>query len=137
MGIDWTQFQDNQRVRLTFEGTWLTNGAESAFRPDGASRHVAIFLPGWIEFATAAELNSDEPAEDVIQVTDYTGPQDPYDDDAVTWGRVRKAGEFGPHSEWKGYKNGGKIYLEWPELVRRWGPLTPTMWDDHADEIGD
>lgn len=25
---------------------------------------------------------------------------------------------------WKGYKNGGSVYLEWEELERRWGPIT-------------
>gem|GEM_PF-5460742 len=26
--------------------------------------------------------------------------------------------------EWKGYKDGGKVYLDWAELTRRWGPVT-------------
>lgn len=25
--------------------------------------------------------------------------------------------------EWKGYDRGGKIYLSWAELVRRYGPI--------------
>lgn len=30
-------------------------------------------------------------------------------------------------SEWKGYKGGFKAYLDWPELVRRWGPVTEVV----------
>lgn len=26
--------------------------------------------------------------------------------------------------EWKGYDRGGKVYLSWAELVRRYGPIT-------------
>lgn len=68
------------------------------------------------------EWEQHEPDDDVIGVDDHTAPDN--EQDGYTWGRVHKAGEGGPHSEWKGYKNGGKVYLDWPELVRRWGPLT-------------
>lgn len=37
-----------------------------------------------------------------------------------SWGRTF-------HGEWKGYKDGGKIYLDWAELVRRWGPVTEVI----------
>lgn len=33
-----------------------------------------------------------------------------------SWGRTYDG-------EWKGYKDGGKVYLDWAELVRRWGPV--------------
>ncbi len=97
------------------------------------ARDLAV-RSGIFEGATPATLRAQErleweqpePDDDVIGVTDYTGPvQD--GDDSVTWGRVHRAGEGGEHSEWKGYKDGNKVYLDWPELVRRWGPITPTM----------
>lgn len=28
-----------------------------------------------------------------------------------------------PGMRWKGYKDGGKVYVSWDELTRRWGPL--------------
>jgi len=60
MSVDWSQFRNKDRVRLVFEGEWRT-ADESAtitggFRPDGASPHCWIFLPGWIELATSADL---------------------------------------------------------------------------------
>lgn len=36
------------------------------------------------------------------------------------WGRTYQG-------EWKGYKDGGKVYLDWAELVRRWGPVTEKL----------
>ncbi len=39
-----------------------------------------------------------------------------WDRDSSRWGRT-------VNGEWKGYKNGGKAYLDWAELVRRWGPV--------------
>jgi hypothetical protein len=42
---------------------------------------------------------------------------DPDGDDSPRWGRTVRDGD------WKGYKNGGKVYLSWAELVRRWGPV--------------
>lgn len=38
------------------------------------------------------------------------------DDDSAHWGRTTDG-------SWKGYKNGGKTYLDWADLVRRWGPV--------------
>ena len=59
------------------------------------------------------------PPEDVTCVADHTAEGRAQDDkDGWTWGRV-----IGDQDEWKGYKNGGKIYLDWAELVRRWGPV--------------
>lgn len=50
-----------------------------------------------------------------------TGVHDGTDGDcdgcSPSWGRTYQ-------SQWKGYKDGGKVYLEWAELVRRWGPVT-------------
>lgn len=65
------------------------------------------------------DIGDPEPGEDVLGVLDYTADEyDPNDlecDDRPGWGRTY-------HGDWKGYK-GGKIYLGWDELVRRWGPL--------------
>ena len=44
---------------------------------------------------------------------------DEYDDDSPYWGRCIGSSA----GQWKGYKNGGKVYLTWDELVRRWGPV--------------
>ena len=38
------------------------------------------------------------------------------DGNSSHWGRT-------VHGEWKGYKTGYKTYLDWPGLVRRWGPV--------------
>lgn len=59
------------------------------------------------------DIGDPEP-EGVLAVTDGT---DTDGEDSDTWGHTHSG-------EWKGYKNGGKIYLDWPELVRRWGPVT-------------
>lgn len=60
------------------------------------------------------------PPPEVIAVFDYTAPTASDGVDSAAWGRV--VGSEG--REWKGYKNGGKVYLSWPELLRRWGPVT-------------
>lgn len=57
-----------------------------------------------------------EPPEGVNSVTDETEGDG---EDSNQWGRTFDG-------EWKGYKDGGKCYLGWDELVRRWGPIT---WD--------
>lgn len=61
------------------------------------------------------DIGDPEP-EGVGSVRD--GFADDEDDDNNRWGKTTD----GKH--WKGYKNGGKVYLEWAELVRRWGPVT-------------
>lgn len=53
------------------------------------------------------------PPDTVLAVFDEYGDDD---GDSSQWGRTHSG-------EWKGYKNGGKVYLEWRELVRRWGPV--------------
>lgn len=63
------------------------------------------------------DIGDPEP-EGVTRVYDHTHPAD-IDEEPALWGRT--AG-----GDWKGYKNGGKIYLDWPELVRRWGPVEET-----------
>lgn len=62
------------------------------------------------------DIGSNE--SDVSAVLDYTHEytDDDYDCDSSRWGRT-------VNGEWKGYKNGGKVYLDWSELARRWGPL--------------
>lgn len=63
------------------------------------------------------------PPPQVWGLSDYTAPDN--EQDAYVWGRVTGRNGY----EWKGYKNGGKVYLDWPELLRRWGPLTVEMID--------
>ncbi len=58
------------------------------------------------------DIGDPEP-EGVNAVRDYT---DGDDDSSPSWGRTYAG-------EWKGYKDGGKTYLDWAELVRRWGPV--------------
>jgi hypothetical protein len=59
----------------------------------------------------------EEPAGGVVN--DYTfSPFGRGEEDSPEWHRTMDG------QEWKGYKGGGKDYLSWPELVRRWGPLT-------------
>ncbi len=59
------------------------------------------------------DIGDAEP-EDVSVVLDGT---DSDGEDNPDWGRTYD-------SDWKGYKNGGKVYLDWAELVRRWGPVS-------------
>lgn len=61
------------------------------------------------------DINDLEP-EGVVSVYDYTD-HDEFDADSNRWGKTTDG-------DWKGYKNGFKVYLDWPELVRRWGPVT-------------
>lgn len=75
------------------------------------------------------DLGADEnpPPAEVIGVFDYTGPERDFEDpDDSRWGRVSAPDPVTGGAVWKGYKNGGKVYLDWPELLRRWGPLTDT-----------
>lgn len=74
------------------------------------------------------DIGDSEPPDDIIGVLDYTADgADSEDQDSCTWGRVLNSrGHLltGPtETLWKSYKNGGKIYLPWAELVRRWGPV--------------
>lgn len=64
------------------------------------------------------DIGDPEP-EDVLRLVDYRkealhpgylGGWAPY------WGRTYSG-------QWKGYTDGGKTYLMWDELVRRYGPL--------------
>lgn len=64
----------------------------------------------------AWDIGDSEP-EGVIGVHDGT---DNDGDDSPRWGRTYSG-------DWKGYKNGGKVYLDWAELVRRWGPVTAVV----------
>jgi hypothetical protein len=58
------------------------------------------------------DIGDPEP-EGVTAVRDYTDGDDCC---SSGWGRTVRG-------EWKGYKDGGKTYLDWAELVRRWGPV--------------
>jgi len=66
------------------------------------------------------DIGDPPPPDHVLVVRDDMG--DDQDDDSNQWGRTR--GNVDGSGEWKGYKNGGKVYLDWAELVRRWGPVT-------------
>lgn len=71
--------------------------------------------------ARSWDMGDPEP-DDVTRVRDYTDEfATPDEQDSPIWGRV--SGGFSGRASWKGYKNGAKTYLEWPELVRRWGPV--------------
>ena len=59
------------------------------------------------------DIGDPEPPADVLAVNDGT---DNDGEDSPSWGRTYDG-------DWKGYKNGGKVYLSWSELVRRWGPV--------------
>ncbi|TFD58056.1 hypothetical protein E3T43_07365 [Cryobacterium sp. Hh7] len=61
----------------------------------------------------AWDLGDSEP-EGVISVCESDGDTD--GEDSICWGRTHDG-------DWKGYKNGGKVYLSWDELTRRWGPI--------------
>lgn len=62
------------------------------------------------------DMGDPPPPEEVTGVRDYTGNGEYDTEDSSHWARTP--------SGWKGYKNGGKVYLDWEELTRRWGPLT-------------
>ena len=57
----------------------------------------------------------DPEPEGVLAVLDHT---DGDGDDSREWARTYDG-------EWKGYKDGSKVYLDWAELLRRWGPVIP------------
>jgi hypothetical protein len=70
------------------------------------------------------DIGSEPPEPAVFALADHTVEHDVRDDaDSWTWGRVSAPDPVSGESVWKGYKNGGKVYLDWSELVRRWGPL--------------
>lgn len=62
------------------------------------------------------DIGDPEP-EGVGSVLDFT---DGYDDAHPSWGRTHDGW-------WKGYKDGGKTYVQWDELVRRYGPVTEDL----------
>ena len=80
--------------------------AAGVVTPCGACSGIARGPARW-------DLGSGEPPEEVQAVLDYTAEGE--GEDSPHWGRTA--------SGWKGYKDGGKVYLDWPELVRRWGPV--------------
>ena len=64
------------------------------------------------------DIGDPEP-EDVLRLVDYRAEY--YEPDLPDvwnpyWGRT-------PSGQWKGYTDGGKTYLMWDELTRRYGPL--------------
>jgi len=73
--------------------------------------------------AEAWDMGDLEP-DGVSSVVDFSGAEDD-DPDSPRWNRTYQG-------DWKGYKNGGKAYLGWAELVRRWGPVTPSRGRESA-----
>ena len=64
------------------------------------------------------DLGDPEP-EGVTEVNDFTAEDvDAESSNHPGWGKTNNG------RGWKGYKDGGKTYMEWDELVRRYGPLT-------------
>lgn len=61
------------------------------------------------------DIGDPEPPEDVIGVVSMCEIFDD-EDGRLVFGRTLKFG-------WKSYLNDGKIYLDWPEVVRRFGPV--------------
>lgn len=61
------------------------------------------------------DMGDPEPPEGVIGVVSMCEIFDDEDDGRMVFGRTKQFG-------WKSYLN-GKIYLDWPEVVRRFGPV--------------
>ena len=66
------------------------------------------------------DIGDPEPEGVVVCLADYRA--DDYEPDYPEgwhpyWSRIE-------HNVWKGYTDGGKTYLTWDELVRRYGPLS-------------
>ena len=78
------------------------------------SEEEYIAAGGAVRGVNEWDMGDTEPAG-IDAVTDYS--DDDGECDSARWGRTTSG-------EWKGYKNGGKVYLSWAELVRRWGPVT-------------
>ena len=70
---------------------------------------AATTEPSW-------DIGTPEP-EGVGAVNDYTYPDDLEDQDSPSWGRTYDG-------DWKGYKNGSKVYLlaKDPRCLWGWGP---------------
>lgn len=63
------------------------------------------------------DIGDPDPGPDVTEVVDEIGTVDNlWGGDQAEWHRTGGG-------DWKGYKDGGKTYLSWAELVRRWGPV--------------
>ena len=56
----------------------------------------------------------DPDPHEIVILTDST---EQTDESSPAWARTFDG-------DWKGYKDGGKVYLSWEELTRRYGPLT-------------
>ncbi len=67
--------------------------------------------------ASRWDVGDPEPPPDVIGVRDYTDGD--CDGCSPHWGRT-----VNDPGTWKGYKDGGKVYLSWADLTRHWGPVT-------------
>lgn len=52
VSVDWSEFKDGDRVRVTFEGTFKANGVEL----EGRRGWTTFYQPGYLDAATSAEL---------------------------------------------------------------------------------
>lgn len=99
--VDWQWFMETPRFAVRIDRyKAMAEGVIAA-----GYRKVSAEPPAW--------HHTPEP-EGVQIVSDDT---DDDGDDSSRWARTMDG-------QWKGYKNGGKVYLEWVELERRWGPIT-------------
>ena len=67
------------------------------------------------ETARTWNIGDADPGTDVTSVA--TVEIDDEDCRPIYFGRTHS------DDEWKGYDRGGKVYLSWAELVRRYGPI--------------
>lgn len=85
---------------------------DRAIQPDLIA--AVILNAGYGKLPAEGVWHSTPEPEGVLVVNDDT---DNEGEDSNRWGRTFDG-------QWKGYKDGGKVYLEWAELERRWGPIT-------------
>lgn len=88
--------------------------AEPATQDFGLADELIAAGYGLLPVEPVAWHHTPEP-EGVQVVNDDT---DNEGEDQNRWARTNNG------TGWKGYKNGGSVYLEWEELERRWGPIT-------------
>ncbi|GAB3251516.1 hypothetical protein [Kineosporia babensis] len=111
---DWPA--DEREIYRTPDGLSLTETRErlDRLRREKAARAVldVLGIPVAPRQPGAWDIGDPEP-EGVTGLVDET---DGCDGCSPHWGKTDSG-------EYKGYKDGGKVYLSWAELVRRWGPL--------------
>src|SRR6478735_5674636 len=76
-------------------------------------RHLGFTPHGRRTMSGRWDTGDPQPDDNVIGICDYTDGQD-CSGCSNAWGKVVRS------NEWKGYKDGGTVYLDWDELTRRW-----------------